>query len=181
MSMFSITSASVALGARGGPLERVEVDADEVDELDVVLGGRAQVLGVVAQREDAGVELGVERLDAPVHHLRPAGEVVDRAHVQPGRGQLARGAAGRDQLDPELREPARELDDPALVGDRQQRPAHLHRAGLGDGQFVGAAGCAVAADGDGARIPGGVVGRVAWEQATLGRDGTQAASGSSSG
>ena len=40
----------------------------------------AHVLGVVAHREHAGVEPRVERLDAPVHHLREAGEVVDRAH-----------------------------------------------------------------------------------------------------
>ena len=35
------------------------------------------------------------------------------------------------ELDAELGEPARELDDPGLVGDRQQRPGHLHLV-LGD-------------------------------------------------
>ena len=87
------------------------------------------MLGVVADREQPGVELRVQRLDAAVHDLREAGEVGDRADRDAGLGQLARGAAGRDDLDPELDEPAREVDDPALVGDRQQRPRDLHLAG----------------------------------------------------
>ena len=42
--------------------------------------------------------------------------------------ELAGGAAGRDDLHAELREAVGELDDPALVGHRQQRPAHPHLA-----------------------------------------------------
>ena len=85
MSMFSITSCSVDAAAGGGRLERVEVHAHEVDELDLVLRGRGHVLRVVAQREQAGVELRVQRLDAPAHDLREAREVVDRADLEPGR------------------------------------------------------------------------------------------------
>ena len=76
--------ALVGAGPRRGALERIEVDAHEVDELDVVFGGRAHVLGVVADGEQAGVELGMQRLDAPVHDLREAGEVLDRAHREAG-------------------------------------------------------------------------------------------------
>ena len=107
-----------------GALERVEVHADEVDELDAVLLGGDHVLGVVAQREQAGVELRVQRLDAAAHDLREAGEVLDRADLEARLGQLARGAAGRDELDAELGEAAREVGDAALVGHRQQRAAH---------------------------------------------------------
>ena len=119
------------VGAGDGALEGVEVDADEVDGLDRVLGGGAQVLVVVAQREQAGVEAGVQRLHAPVHHLGEAGEVLDGAHRQAGGGELAGGAAGRDELDAELAQAAGEVDDPGLLGDRQQRAAHPHGAGRG--------------------------------------------------
>ena len=88
------------------------------------------MLGVAADREQAGVELRVQRLDAAVHDLREAGEVLDRAHLEAGVGELAGGAAGRDELDPEVGEAAREVDDAALVGDRQQRAADAHLAGL---------------------------------------------------
>ena len=111
-------------------LERVEVHAHEVDELDPVLLGGEHVLGVVAQREQAGVELRVQRLDAAVHDLREAGEVLDRADLEPGLAQRARGAAGGDELDAELGQAAREVDDAALVGDRQQRAADPDLAGL---------------------------------------------------
>ena len=107
--------------ARGGPLERVEVHAHEVDELDVLLLGGDHVVGVVAQREQARVELRVQRLDPAAHDLGEAGEVLDRADLEARLGQLACGAAGRDELDAELCEPAREVGDAALVGHRQQR------------------------------------------------------------
>jgi hypothetical protein len=60
----------------------------------------------------------MQRLDAAVHDLGEAGVVVDRPHGDPGLGQLARRPTGGDDLDAELDEPARELDDAALVGDR---------------------------------------------------------------
>ena len=89
MSMFSITSCSVDAAAAGGGLERVQVHAHEVDELDLVLGRGGHVLLVVAQREQAGVELRVQRLDAPAHDLREAREVLDRADLEPGLAQRA--------------------------------------------------------------------------------------------
>ena len=102
MSMFSITSCSVDAAAGRGRLERVEVHAHEVDELDLVLLRRDHVRRVVAQREQARVELRVQRLDAPAHDLREAREVLDRADLEPGLAQRRGGAAGGDQLDAEL-------------------------------------------------------------------------------
>ena len=115
-----------------GPLERVQVHADEIDELDRVLLRRLDVLGVVADREQTRVQLRVQRLDAAVHDLRKARQVGDRADRHAGARQLPGGAAGGDDLDPEVGQAARELDDAGLVGHRQQRPADL-RAGRGFG------------------------------------------------
>ena len=108
-------------------LERIEVHAHEVDRLDVVLLERLRVLGVLADGEQAGVELRVQRLDAAVHDLGEAGVVRDRADRDAGLLERGRGAAGRDELDPQLLEALGEVHDPALVADGQQRAAHLHR------------------------------------------------------
>ena len=118
--------------ARRGALERIEVDDHQVDVLDLVLTGRAHVVGVVARGEQAGIELGVQRLDPAVHDLREAGEVVDGAHRDAGALECLRGAAGRDHLDTELREPGREVDDAALVGNRQQCAPDPDGARLGE-------------------------------------------------
>jgi hypothetical protein len=72
-----------------GALEGIEVDAHQIDEFDLVLGGLAQMLGVVAQREQASVELGMQGLDPPVHDLGEAREVLDRAHRDPRLDQVA--------------------------------------------------------------------------------------------
>ena len=104
-------------------LERVEVDAHEVDELDPVLLRRDHVRRVVAASEQAGVELRVQRLDAPAHDLREAREVVDRADLEPGGLERLGGAPGGDDLDAEVGEPLRELDDPRLVRHGEHRAA----------------------------------------------------------
>ena len=123
MSMFSITSASVDPAAGRRLLERVEVHAHEVDELDLVLLRRDHVRRVVAAREQPGVELRVQRLDAPAHDLGEAGEVVDRADLEPGGLERLRRAPGGDDLDAEVGEPLRELDDPRLVRHGEHRAA----------------------------------------------------------
>ena len=130
----------VGQAAGDAALEGVEVHADEVDLLDLVGAERRDVRGIRADRQQAGVEARMQRLDAPVHDLRKAGEVLDRANLEARRSKLGRRAAGRHELDAELGQAAREVDDPALVRDGQQRPADPHcrrsgerRAALGVG------------------------------------------------
>jgi hypothetical protein len=98
-------------------LERVEVDADQVDRLDAVLAHGGHVLGVVAQGEQAAVDLRVQRLDAAVHHLREAGDVGDVGDRELVLAEKLRGPAGADQLDVELVvQRAGELQQAGLVG-----------------------------------------------------------------
>ena len=89
---------------------------------------RGHVLGAVAAREQAAVDRRVQRLDAAVEHLRKAGVLGDLGDGEAGAGEQLRGAAGREQLDAERCQLARELDDAGLVGDGDQR---LHRSLLG--------------------------------------------------
>ena len=60
-------------------LERVQVDADEVEQLDPVLGERGQVGLDLAAGEDAGVDARVERLDPAAEHLRELGQAPRRS------------------------------------------------------------------------------------------------------
>ncbi len=123
------------VAARDRLLERVEVDADEIDLLDLLLAGRREVLIVVALGQQAGVEARVQRLHAPVQHLRKAREVLDLARRDACSVELARRAAGRDELDAEPLEAAREVDQTracqrpttALCARAPRRPPRARR------------------------------------------------------
>ena len=82
----------------------------------------------VAAREQAAVDLRVQRLDAAVEHLGKAGVLGDLGDREAGVGEQLGRAAGRQQLDAERRQLARELDDAGLVGNGDQR---LHRSPRG--------------------------------------------------
>ena len=61
---------------------------------------------------------------------RISGEPVNSATSvtsMPGLADRRRGAAGGEDLDAQLAQPAGEVDDPGLVGDRDQRPANADR------------------------------------------------------
>ena len=113
MSIFSM------IVSRSAPLidrieERVEVDHDEVDRRDVMLFHRRGMLGIVAHAEQPAMDLRVERLHAPIHHLRKSGEVRDVAHLGAELAQLRGGAAGRDDLELVPASPAASASSPAL-------------------------------------------------------------------
>jgi hypothetical protein len=65
----------------------------------------------------------MQRLDAAVHDLREAREIVDGPHGDTRALELLRGAARGDELDAEFGEAGREVDDSALVGDGQKSAA----------------------------------------------------------
>ncbi len=105
-------------------LEGVEVDADEVDRLDPLALQRRHVLGVAAPRQERRVQPRVQGLHPAAEDLLLAGELGDVGHLEAGLAQRRRGAAGREDLDPERRQPLGEVGDAGLVGDRDQCPAH---------------------------------------------------------
>src|SRR3954447_25270456 len=73
--------ASAGPAGDGGG-ERVEVDDDEVDPADAVRRHRGGVLRIVADGEEAAMDLGVQRLHPPVHHLGETGQVGDVANLE---------------------------------------------------------------------------------------------------
>ena len=86
--------------------ERIEVDADEVERLDLLLVERLEVVGAVASREDAAVDARVQRLHASAEQLGRVRHVLDardlHAVLLEERGRPAAG----DDLEAELLEPA---------------------------------------------------------------------------
>ena len=97
-------------------LEGIQVDVDEVDRRDPVLGEIGDVGVDVAPREDAAVDAGVQRDDAMTEHLGHPRELGDRGHGDLVIGNQLGGAAARDELDPEPVELLREGEDARLVG-----------------------------------------------------------------
>jgi hypothetical protein len=74
----------------------------------------------------------MQRLDAAVHDLREAREIVDGPYGDTRAVELLGRAARGDDLDAQLGEAGREVDDPALVGDGQQGTADPDCARLGE-------------------------------------------------
>ena len=81
------------------------------------------MFGIIANGKESAVDLGVQRLDPPIHHLGKAGEFGDVEHRQPGIAQRLGGAAGRNQLDAPRGQRLAEIGQPGLVRHRKQRPA----------------------------------------------------------
>jgi hypothetical protein len=79
------------------------------------------VLGKIAPRQNAGMDLGMQGLDPAVEHLRKPGVVGDLGNFKSGIPEQLGGAAGGNQRNPEIPEPARKLDHSSLVGDADQR------------------------------------------------------------
>ena len=102
-------------------LERVQVDADEVEQLDPVLCERGQVGLDLASGEDAGVDVRMQRLHPAAEHLRELGQTLDRRHRQAELTDRVRRAAARDQLPVERGESLRERVEAGLVEHRDQR------------------------------------------------------------
>src|SRR3954453_4203951 len=117
--------------ATGDLAERIEVDADEVEGLDRVLGEGGCVLRVVAARQDRGVNPRMQRLDTAAEHLGNAGELFDALDGHPDLVlEEVRWAAAGDELPAELREAASESLQPDLVVDGDQC-AHSSRTTCG--------------------------------------------------
>ena len=76
------------------------------------------VLGSAAAKQNAAVNLRMQRLHAAAEHLRPAGQVRDVAHRDAGLAQQFRRASRRDDLHSRARQRLRELHKTAFCRTR---------------------------------------------------------------
>ena len=111
----------VELGTIDCELERVQVDAHEVERLDAMLLEHREILRKPAPGEDSRVDSRVERLHAPAEHLGKARDVLDLRHRKSSLLECLRRAPARDELVAEIHEPLRERRETRLVVDGDQR------------------------------------------------------------
>ncbi len=111
---------------RGDLFEFVEIDADQIDGRDAVLGNGLHVLGLGAHGEDAAGNARVNGLHAAVEHLGKAG---DLGHFAQGSdacfGKGFERASGGDDFDAESRKGAGEIDNARFVGDADESALDL--------------------------------------------------------
>src|SRR5207244_1007540 len=99
-------------------LEGVEGDDDEVDGQDPVLLERVHIGGSVPPRQDAPMDLRVERLDAAVEHLGEAGDLGTVTAADAGFPYPRRGAARSGNAEAAVDEVHGGAEDPDAVRER---------------------------------------------------------------
>ncbi len=104
--------------------ERIKIDDEKVDRLDVMREHRRFMLGIFADRQKTAVHLRVQSLQPAVHHLRKLREIGDVANREPRFGERFARAAGGDKLHPMRRQNPRKFDKAGFVGNGNQRARH---------------------------------------------------------
>ncbi len=102
-----LVKRDVGPGDRG--LERIEVHDHQLERQNAVLGQGLQVVGPVVPRQDTAVDLGVQRLDPAVEHLRKAGVLGHVADGDAGRFKKLSRAAGAEDFDARGRQRRRKI------------------------------------------------------------------------
>ena len=120
-SIISTASSSVTPFFAATSFEGIEVDADEIERGDAVLGERGDVLVVVAAARGCRRGCGDAGLHAAAQHLGEVGERLDVLDRETEPFEVRRRAAARDELPAELVEAPREDVEPCLVVGRDQR------------------------------------------------------------
>jgi hypothetical protein len=97
--------------------ERLDVDGDQVDRGDALVGQLGHLIGTVPARENPGVHRRMERLDLAPQELGDVGQFRYRVDLDAVRGQVLAGAVRREDLDVELLEIAGKAGNSFPVGD----------------------------------------------------------------
>ncbi len=100
--------------------EGLDVDDDEVDQPDALLGQLLELVGRASTSEDAGVDLRIERLDLAAGEWLAVGQAADRLHLDTGLGERRARSVGREELYAMGCKVAREFGYPVAVSDREQ-------------------------------------------------------------
>jgi hypothetical protein len=99
------------LVASGGTADFLENEVGlEVERPDVLLLERRDVVGVIAAREDRGMDVWMESLDAAAKHLRDSRQLLDSFDLEPDLVlEEVSGAAACHQVEADVGQPTREL------------------------------------------------------------------------
>jgi len=108
------------IGAGHRLLERVKVHYDEVYRVNAVLADGGAVSVVVANEQQASVNLRVQRFYAAIEHFGEARVGAEFFHIQPRFGKGFCRAAGGDEFDAGSCEVFGERDEAGFIGYREQ-------------------------------------------------------------
>jgi len=103
-----------------GLAEGVEVHGDEVDRDDALALELGAVLRVAPPREDARMDLRMERLDAATEQHSLTRDLFDRSRLDALALQERARAVRSDELPAELAQGVRERNEAAWIGDGEQ-------------------------------------------------------------
>ena len=112
-----------------GFAERIQVDHQHVDTVDARRLDGVHVLGAVAARQQAAMDLRVQRLDAAIENFGRTRVGRHFGDGQAGVGQQLGGAAGGQQAHAARGQGAGKFNDAGLVGHRKQGGFDFHGEG----------------------------------------------------
>jgi hypothetical protein len=101
-----------------------------------VLSGLVTVLSVVAAKEEAAVDFGMEGFDPPAEHFGPSGKFGDISNGDAIFAKQLGGAAGREDFDSKVSEVTGKINDAGFVEDAEQRPLYGHGFLRGDSNLI---------------------------------------------
>ena len=104
-----------------GRFERIQVDDDQPHPRQTELRALAFVRWIVAVGHDRAEEIRVQRFDPSVKERREAGQFADVASLNAVLGQIRARPAGRIQRHMVRCKGERQADDPASIGNREDR------------------------------------------------------------
>ena len=104
--------------------KRIEIHHHHVDRLNSMRGHRGLVLLVSADVKQSSVYARMQRLHAPVQHLRKTRQIADVPYRQSRFAQRPRRSARRHQLHPKASQRLGKLHQPRLIRNAQQRPPY---------------------------------------------------------
>ena len=111
-------------GAFGdGLFERIKIGHQQIDAFDLVQPHGLGVVGLIAQREQPTMHLGMQRFHPPIHHFGKARDFGNVGDFQPRIAQRLRRTTGGDQHHAMAIQPLGEVDQAGLVENRKQRAA----------------------------------------------------------
>lgn len=113
-------------------LERIKIDDGKIDAANAVFFHGRDMFRVVAHGEQAAMDCRMQRLDAPIHDFRKAGDFGYVLHRNACGGNRFCCAAGREDFDAIGMKRLGEIDQAGFVGNGKEGAAHPMKIGSGN-------------------------------------------------
>ena len=132
-----LLDAGVDIGAgAGGFFERIQIDHQQVDLGNAVLGHRRQIILAVTTSQQAAMNARMQGFHPAIHHFGVFGDTGDVARIQSGVAQgLQRTACGQ-KLDPRFSQLGGAFGETGFIRNGNQRPLERGEARIIHGNVL---------------------------------------------